>query len=261
MPLAHIYLRPLPSYRREMFEAGFEAAGYEIARGHMLGRPSPGDVLLVWNRRPNEEFLIHPFERARLPVVVAENGYIGSGPGEEKLFALALGGHNGSGHVPPGTTNRWPLMGVTLQPWRTCGDHLLVLPQRGIGSRGTAMPHEWGRQIESRLRAVTSRPIRIRRHPGTAPAASSLEEDLRGAWAAVTWGSGAAIKALALGVPVFYELKTWIGRRAAVLGIGDIEHPFLGDRLPMFESLAWAQWRVPEIASGEALRWLLSIRT
>jgi hypothetical protein len=73
----------------------------------------------------------------------------------------------------------------------------------------------------------------------------------------VTWGSGAGITSLIAGIPVFHEFDRWIGGPAARFGIDDIESPFTGDRLPMFKRLAYMQWSVDEIESGEAFQWLL----
>lgn len=131
-----------------------------------------------------------------------------------------------------------------------------MLLQRGIGEQGVAMPHEWRLDIERRLKAVTKRPIVIRGHPGIDGAAPT-EPDFRNVHAVVTWASGAAIKAIAAGVPVFHEFDRWIGAPAARFGIDKIEEPYLGDRLPMFRRLAWAQWTAAEIAKGEPFECLL----
>lgn len=74
----------------------------------------------------------------------------------------------------------------------------------------------------------------------------------------VTWASGAAIKAIIEGIPVFYEFNDWIGAPAARYGIDDTENPFLGDRNPMLHRLSWAQWTAEEIASGEPFKCLLN---
>jgi hypothetical protein len=76
----------------------------------------------------------------------------------------------------------------------------------------------------------------------------------------VTWGSGAGIKSIVAGIPVFHEMPNWIGAPAAKLGLDDIEQPFLGDRQPMLNRLAWAQWDLDEIASGEAISWVCRSR-
>jgi hypothetical protein len=63
----------------------------------------------------------------------------------------------------------------------------------------------------------------------------------------VTWGSGAAIKALMMGIRVESHMPNWIGEQ---------DNTDEG-RLAMFRRLAWANWRLSEIESGQAFRWLL----
>jgi hypothetical protein len=74
-----------------------------------------------------------------------------------------------------------------------------------------------------------------------------VEADLANAAKVVTWGSGAAIQALLMGIPVISEMPGWIGEQ---------DNTDAG-RLAMFRRLAWAQWRHEEIGSGEAFHWLL----
>jgi hypothetical protein len=64
----------------------------------------------------------------------------------------------------------------------------------------------------------------------------------------VTWGSGAAIKALQWGIPVVSEMPDWIGEQ---------DNTDAG-RLEMFRRLAWAQWTMEEIAHGEPFARLLA---
>jgi len=205
-------------------------------------------VLLIWNRSKNREAIAKRYEDAGATVIVTENGYIG------KTKTLAVGHHSGAGSWYVGEADRWAPLGVELEPWREDGEHILVLPQRSIGEEGIAMPRGWETQIEQYLKKITKRPIRIRKHPGkdkTAP--PTLEEDLQGCWSAVTWASGAGIKAIIAGVPVFHQLKSWIGAPAATTEF-DIESPWMGDRMPMLRRLAWSQWTWDEIKSGEAVR-------
>jgi hypothetical protein len=53
-------------------------------------------------------------------------------------------------------------------------------------------------------------------------------------------GTGRGNKGFVAGIPVFYELKGWIGAAAANV-VADIES-ISGDRLPTFERLAWAHF-------------------
>jgi hypothetical protein len=63
----------------------------------------------------------------------------------------------------------------------------------------------------------------------------------------VTWGSGAAVKALLWGIRAESHMPSWIAAQ---------DNTDAG-RLAMFRRLAWAQWRMSEIANGEAIRRLL----
>ena len=196
------------------------------------------------------------YEQAGATVIVAENGFIGRAPCGGKMYALALGHHNGLGSWRVGEADRFKTLGVELKPWRATGENILILAQRGIGEPGVAMPRDWAATVHRRLSRVTSRPIRLRAHPGLLR--TPLEPELENVHAVVTWASGAAIKAIAAGIPCFHELPGWIGAGAARLGIDKIEKPFLGDRTEMFHRLAWAQWSADEIASGEPFKWLLA---
>jgi hypothetical protein len=237
-------IRPDAIYKHQAFAAGLRRHGFTVI-DKPLPCPKPDDVLVIWNRYSRYEQMAKAYERCGAKVFVAENGYIG------KTKAMALGHHSGAGQWIEGAEDRWAKLGIELDPWRTDGEHILVLPQRGMGERGVAMPRHWLAGTLRRLEKATRRPVIVRRHPGQDRNARPIEEDLRGAWAAVVWGSGAGIKAIRAGIPVFHDLASWIGAPAASCNL-DIESPFLGDRLPMFKRLSWAQWELDEIASGEA---------
>lgn len=252
MPTATVLLQTTAPYKREAWCRGLAALGYEIAVKNP--RPSPDDLVLSWNRRAPWDQAVRTHERAGARVLIAENGYLNR-VGGSKHYALAQRQHNGAGSWRVGGPGRWASFGIELAPWREAGSQIVLLPQRGIGPPGIAMPTGWTQRVLTELRRRTSRPIVVRRHPG--PDKTEPYEALRGAHAAVTWGSGAAIKALVVGVPVFHEFPSWIGAPAARLGLLDLEEPFLGDRLPMLQRLAWAQWTLAEIESGEAFAWVL----
>jgi hypothetical protein len=63
----------------------------------------------------------------------------------------------------------------------------------------------------------------------------------------ITWGSGAAIKALLWGIQAVSEMPNWIGEQDNTPE----------SRLEMFRRLALAQWELHEIESGEAFACLL----
>ncbi len=255
MKRACLLLRHAPHTKFKAFERGLKRLGYEVSDNSSL--PRENDILLMWNRYHRNEVHAREYERVGGKVIVAENGWIGKIDGC-KPIALCIGHHNGKGKWFVGETDRWSKCGIELQPWREeeRGEHILLLPQRGFGEEGVKMPQGWLSETMKRVARISRRPILVRNHPGTE---KPKDPDFSGAWCAITWASGAAIKALAAGIPVFYEMPYWLGQSAAREGIDLIERPFMPDRLPMFRRLAWAQWSPLEIETGEPFVELLNI--
>lgn len=203
-------------------------AGYRVAIG--LNRaPREHDLLVTWNRigAANDAAKLY------FQVIVAENATWGNDFMGGQWLHLARDRHNTAGMFQVAGADRWDSLGVELAPFRIEGE-TVILAQRGIGSPPTSMPSGWPDSAWSRHGG------RIRRHPGRNKAIS-LEEDLKRCGKVVTWGSGAAIKALIMGIPVVSEMPDWIGKQ---------DNTEAG-RLEMLRRLAWAQWRMDEIASGE----------
>ena len=243
-------IRHEPAYRRDAFVAGLKAVGCDLGQ-------HPPDLVVCWNRYGDSDRIGKDCERRGGTVLVAENGPLGREFRGGHYYTICRSRHNTVGTFPEGGPKRWSAWNVPMQPWRRDGKHILVLPARGIGTPPVVQPLEWLDQTLAWLARATRRPVKVRQHPGEKTPSRPLEEDLRNAWCCLTWGSGAALKALLAGVPVFYGYPGWIGRSAAWPIGCDLEEPFLGDRLPMFQQLAWSMWEVGEIATGEPFRRLL----
>ena len=257
---ARCLIRDLPHYRRDAFAAGLEANGFSVNNRHG-GPVKHDDILVIWNRYGRYDKEARIFESKGCAVIVAENGYLPHRD-TKKAFALALNFHNGAGRWPSGL-NRRDRLNVTLKPWRTgTGKEVLLLPQRGIGPEGVAMPKTWEHRVLDRMRKRTKKRVRVRRHPGTAKI-KPVEKDLDGVHCAVTWGSGAALKAMIEGVPVFHEFDRWIGCFGASMDLKRLDHDipaaFMGSREEMLERIACAQWSVEEVITGEPFRLLLDM--
>ena len=229
---ANILIHQSPYYRLHTFSEGLKTHGFRIINDRNASPRGPDDVLLLWNRNRPHEQIAQRYEAAGATVLITENGYLGKSK-----------------------EDRWSRLKIDVKPWREDGDYILVLPQRSIGEIGVAMPRNWEQTVIPRLKKMTKRPIRLRKHPGK-NSKIQIEEDLAGAWAAVTWASGAGIKAICAGIPVFHDYAKWIGAPAATCTF-NIEQPYLGERDTMFHRLAWAQWSWDEIKSGEAFKCLL----
>ena len=159
------------------------------------------------------------FERKGLTVLVAENATWGNDAQGGPWLSLWLGLHNRRDSIRDGGSERWDALAMPLTAWRPGGGETIGLPQRGIGPIGVAMPQGW----------VTPGCDRIRAHPGVRDCVR-LEVDLVHASRVVTWGSGAAVKALMMGIKVESYMPGWAGEQ---------DNTDAG-RLAMLRRLAWA---------------------
>jgi len=144
---------------------------------------------------------------------------------------------------------RFKVLGLTVQPWRPSGEHIVICPQTDEFMRVMGgFEGDWVAMVTAELRKYTDRELRVRRKDERRP----LSEDLRGAWALVTHMSCAAVEALLAGVPVFCT-----GRCAARwMGTSDlsfIEAPIYPERREEWAAvLAANQWTEPEFRDGTA---------
>lgn len=272
---AFCLIRAQPWYRREAFAEGLKASGHQV----MLRSPDRFDaetLLVIWNRYSENHALAQMVERGGGRVLVAENGYLAKGGGTPKFdvytkeggqgghfYALAEGWHNGGGRWPAYGLGRWEALGIPLAPWRTDGEYVLVCPNRSFGVPGrTLMDIDWAKKAAAEVRKQTALPVKIRPHPGNDRPARPLEDDLKCARAVVIWSSSAGVHALIHGIPVICHAPYWICKQATfgsftqlkTIGEGYMED----ERLAALGRLAYAQWTVEEIASGEPFRSLLS---
>ena len=233
---AYLNLRYMDDLRAQLFRTGLTSLGYTVLHG-LCSKPESGDIFCTWNRIGTADHIANCFQGKRCAVIVAENASWGNEFAGERWYHMASNFHNTAGCFPIGGPERWDSLGIMLQPWRTRGE-TVILPQRGIGPEGVAMPKGW----------VNGKEGRVRSHPGKRSDGRTLDEDLANAGRVVTWGSGAAIKAAIMGIPVVSDYPRWIGRH----------EPTNEDRLRMFRELAWSQFTYKEIESGFPFRRLIN---
>lgn len=266
MKIALNLIRPNSVYRNDAFVDGLKKLGFQVesqpfAKGR---RPTPEDVVIIWNRYGTGDKQATLFEEHGAAVIVVENSYLNI-RGAKKSFAMSLNRHNGAGMWPAPEYSRFETLDIELAPWKEAGTHILLLPQRGVGLPPVAMPRDWPASVVPRIkRKSRSTLVYVRPHPGMSREARPLEDDFKVAWSVVTWGSSAATKALVAGIPVFYEFDRWIAGPGACYGIDRMSldtpaHTLMGDRRAMLESLAWAQWSLEEVQTGEPMARLLDL--
>lgn len=244
-------IRELPHYRRHAFVEGLQKAGYSITDSLALPS-SKDDLLVIWNRYGQFESRANNWEANGGTVLVAENGYVGKDQDGLQYYALAVHGHNGSGWFPVGDEDRFSKLNIELKPFIHRKGYYLVCGQRGIGSALMASPPNWHERARNYLRSLKPLPeVKVRLHPGPHDPVVKLEDDFAGASICIIWSSSSGVKALIEGIPVKYDAPHWICSPSATrLRSGEMLRDE-GARLHALQRMAWAQWSVAELASGE----------
>jgi hypothetical protein len=172
--------------------------------------------------------------------------------------------------------NRWKKiskdLGLTLKPYRSDGDHILICLQRHGGwSMGGLSTLEWLEHTINKIREQTlKRPIIVRAHPGDRRIKSMLSlnyknvflsqkeklvDDLKGAWASVVYNSSPSVASLIEGVPTFVTDPTPQHSQSfgvANTDLSQITQPQLPDRQQWIEKVSMCHWNFDELKSGEA---------
>lgn len=180
-----------------------------------------------------------------------DNSYFGRG--EYYRITRNTLQHDGTG---PGNAKRFAAFGLSIQPWRQNGTHIVVCPNSPAHFKLFNQDvNVWLRDVVATLTRHTDRPIRIRWK--TRAKAYPLSHDLEGAWAVVVWSSNSAVEAIVAGVPVFVQSKHAAAYRLGLANLERIEDPIYPDdrtREQFCHSLAAHQWTAEEIGRGVAWR-------
>lgn len=164
---------------------------------------------------------------------------------------------------------------ISLKDWRTNGNHLLICTQRngGWSMKGLSVL-QWLDQTVNELRRYTDRPIIVRGHPGDKKAKDYLQsvpgkynisrnnhilDDLRNAWAVITYNSSPGVAASIEGVPAFItdpNPRTSQTYEVGNYNLADIENPTLKERQHWVEKISMCHWHFEEISNGSAWQYM-----
>lgn len=167
--------------------------------------------------------------------------------------------------------------GWKAKPWRESGTHILLA---GASAKyhqmyGLPDPTAWAEDVIQAVKQLSDRPIIYRPKPSWKEAKAvdgaefkgrasyNIYDDLKGAHAMITHGSGACLEALLAGVPAVV-LGPGITSTISSMSLDEIETPQLGaeqDRNRLLANLAHCQWSLDEIRKGliwQSLRRMIS---
>jgi len=164
-------------------------------------------------------------------------------------------------------------IGFDLQPWRSTGNHILICLQRNGGwSMGGLDVMQWCNKTIKKIKEYSDRPIVVRTHPGDNKRAQqyikqlkdtsvtvshnpSIIDDLKGAWACVTYNSSPGVASAIEGIPVFVTDPAPQVSQAydvANTDLSMIENPSMPERQQWIEKIAMCHFNFDDLKKGVA---------
>lgn len=162
-------------------------------------------------------------------------------------------------------------LGITMQPWRKKGSHIVIAgsSEKYHAFYGLRHPTQWAQKIVKQIQgAAPGMRIIYRPKPSWKDAVpvegtefsrdGDIFDVLEGAWCLVTHGSNAVFEAVCEGIPSIV-LGDAVAKPISSTALEDIPNPRLatyGQRHQWLANLAYWQWTLQEFAAGKAWEFL-----
>lgn len=257
----------------EAFEKSLVAAGHTVCEGDMHS-----DVAVVWSvlfhgRMAGNKPIWDYYRKTGRNVIVIEVGGIQRGI----TWKVGLNGINRDAYFGPDITDnsRATKLGLTLKPWRTDGEFILLCGQHDKSLQWKNMPSmsNWVIETVDTIRQYTDRPIIFRPHPRSP--LPQIERSLKNVyrqeplhipgsydnfdlafnriWATVSWSSNPGPQSIIAGVPAVVGPSS-LAWDVATQSLENIENLSMPDRSQWVCNYAWTEYTVQEIADGLPLK-------
>jgi hypothetical protein len=250
------------------FLAGAKSHGFEVERRTSNDVPSTTDYHYACMVGVKSARLWQLMRARNVIPIMFDKGYCRTKSGGGwNYWRVSVGSHNPSdASLSLGyPSDRFFKLGFKVsRSWRSEGKHIVIAGSSAKyhNFHGLMDPSSYARWLVREIRKYSDRPIVYRPKPswrdaepirGTvfSQAGLSLNLDLNNAHALVTHGSNSCFEAALCGVP---SIVTGNGVMKSVSSntIEEIENPLRGLRYPVFHALAYHQWTLAEMESGEA---------
>jgi len=161
---------------------------------------------------------------------------------------------------------------VTLQPWRTTGNHIMIFCQRPHGWNMLGIDQAtWLDDTIVKIREHTDRPITIRMHPGDGnrfdaikkiqerykktvfiSTHANIREALEDCWCTVGYNSTPNVVATIEGIPAYVTdpAHSWAAD-VAFTDLSLVKNPPMPDRNEWVNKIANIHWSNEEVRSGQ----------
>ena len=242
-----------------------------ISSGHsVVNDDTSADVNVIWsvlfNGRmgPNQTI----WNQSK-PTIVLEVGGIKRGT----TWKVGVNGINRDAYFGPNNNNsdRHRLLNLSLKPWRTSGEFILIAGQhdKSLQWKNMVPMSSWVMDTIDTIRTHSDRPILFRPHP-RCPLHSiehqfknvyrqnpiqlpnsydDFDLDFNRIYATVSWSSNPGIHSVIDGVPAFVGPSS-LAYDVANTDLSQINNPLMPDRQQWLNDYAHTEWTVTEIADG-----------
>ena len=263
----------------DAFRKGCHSLGYAT-----VDNSNDSDIDVIWSVLFNGRMASNKtvWEKNRLsgkPTIVLEVGGIKRGT----TWKVGLNGINRDAYFGPANNNsdRANSLGLSLKPWNTKGQYILVCGQHDKSWQWRNMPKmsNWVMSVLETLQQHSKRTIVFRPHPRCPLDHIEKEyrnvirqtpQHIRGSyddfdmgfnnvWATISWSSNPGIHSILNGVPAF------VGPSSLAYDVADdisflekIENPHMPDRRQWLNDYAWTEFTLEEISQGIPLKRLTS---
>ena len=262
------------------FRAGVLANGDEVVEFHNTQLPNqPLDVGFVLGYTLEENFrrqIINKLKQQNSLPIFVDSNILHYARQEHEWHRYSLNSvypndgvyfFNGLNSNKWNDYSRWH--NVQVKPWRTEGNHILVLAQRPKGWNMFGNDQDsWLETTINNIQKYSQRPIRVRMHPGdgkkqqhidkllsrggvTISTAGNIKEDLVNCWSTVGYNSTPNVVAAIEGVPGYVAdpVHSW-AQDIAYTDLSLIENPPMPDRTKWLNKIANIHWSNTEVKTG-----------
>lgn len=228
--------------------------GTSLSWGTLQG----ADILLKYLMKNNRDF------------VYVDHAYFNSGHvGKNSNYRLTYKELQNT-TITDRPSDRFNSLDISISPWRTGGDYILVCPPTDATINLYGLSKNWLENTILKISQFTDMPIYVRNKPNTIGIDLSkgyavpilkednvilddmtLEEHFVNAYCTVTFNSSVAIKSICAGVPVIVD-KSCAASSISRTDISDITNLLYLDRTKWLYNLAYSQFSLSELADYKA---------
>ena len=243
------------------------------AVGHTVVPVDECDIPVIWSllwhgRMAGNKLIWNKFRSQNKTVLIIEVG----GIKRNITWKVGLNGINRAGYFGPSANDdsRVKQFELTLKPWRTHGEHILLCLQHDKSEQWAVMPplHKYIKDTVDQIRQYSDRKIIVRPHPRcplpNMPVLNNVEYEIprqiantyddfdlnfANAWAVISHSSNPGIHSVLNGIPAFVGPDS-LAYDVANTDFSTINSPKTPDRQQWLNDYTHTEWTIEEIAQG-----------